>query len=332
MKAIVISKMGGPEELVVSDVAAPDLGPQGLLVEVEAAGVNFIDIYHRSGFYDMKLPFIPGLEGAGVVVEVGGNVDDFEAGDRVGWTDVIGSYAERIAVPASRAVPLPPEIDVSTAAAVLLQGLTAHFLATDTFPLSPGDRCLIHAGAGGVGLLLTQIGKLRGAEVFTTVGTEEKAELSREAGADHVIVYSDTDFKTAIEAIAGPNPIDVVYDGVGAATFEQGLDLIRPRGMMVTFGNSSGPPPEISPLILAQKGSIYLTRPTMRHYLRDREELLRRASELFQWIGDDRLRVRIGAEFPLADAAAAHRALEGRGTTGKVILRPKSAAGPTPRD
>jgi len=326
MKAIVISKMGGPEALVLSDAAVPEPGPDDLLVEVEAAGVNFIDIYHRSGFYDMKLPFIPGLEGAGVVVDVGRNVDGFAVGDRVGWTDVMGSYAERIAVPASRAVPLPQGIDVRTAAAVLLQGLTAHFLASDTFPLSPEDRCLIHAGAGGVGLLLTQIAKLRGAEVFTTVGTEEKAKLSRGAGADHVIVYSDTDFKTAIEAIAGPNAMNVVYDGVGAATFEQGLDLIRPRGMMVTFGNSSGPPPEISPLILAQKGSIYLTRPTMRHYVGDRGELLRRSSELFQWIEEDRLRVRIGAEFPLAEAGAAHRALEGRSTTGKVILRPKSAA------
>lgn len=314
--------MGGAEELVFSKVAEPDPGPGQLLVSVEAAGVNFIDIYQRSGLYDIELPLIPGLEGAGTVLEVGSNVDDFGVGDRVGWTDVIGSYAERIAVPAGRAVPLPEGIDSKTAAAVLLQGLTAHFLASDTFPLSTGDRCLIHAGAGGVGLLLTQIAKLRDAEVFTTVGSKEKAELSRAAGADHVIVYTDTDFKEAVEAIAGPNVMDVVYDGVGAATFDQGLDLLRPRGMMVAFGNASGPPPDISPLILASKGSLYLTRPTMRHYVGARPELLRRASDLFQWIGDGRLSVRIGAEFPLAEAASAHRALEGRSTTGKVILLP----------
>jgi len=322
VRAIVISKSGGAEELVLAEAADPNPGPDELLVSVEAAGVNFIDIYHRRGLYDMTPPFIPGLEGAGTVLELGPDVDGIEVGDRVGWTDVMGSYAERIALPASRAVPLPEDIDSKTAAAVLLQGLTAHFLASDTFPLSAGDRCLIHAGAGGVGLLLTQIAKLRQAEVFTTVGSEAKAELSRAAGADHVIVYTDNEFKSAVEAIAGANAIDVVYDGVGAATFEQGLDLIRPRGMMVTFGNASGPPPEISPLILASKGSIYLTRPTMRHYLGDRSELLRRAAELFQWIGDHRLHVRIGAEYQLAEAADAHRALEGRATTGKVILIP----------
>jgi len=227
-----------------------------------------------------------------------------------------------VLVPFSRAVPLPEGIETTTAAAVLLQGLTAHFLASDTFPLSSGDRCLIHAGAGGVGLLLTQIAKLRGAEVFTTVGSEAKADLSKAAGSDHVIVYTDNDFKTAVEAIAGPNTIDVVYDGVGASTFEQGLDLIRPRGMMVSFGNASGPPPEISPLVLAAKGSLYLTRPTMRHYLGDRSEFLRRCSDLFQWIGEGLLQVRIGAEFPLGQAGDAHRALEGRATTGKVILIP----------
>lgn len=322
MRAIVVSKVGGAEELVYSEVADPSPGPDDLVVEVEAAGVNFIDIYHRSGFYDLELPMIPGLEGAGIVLAVGSNVDGFDVGGRVGWADARASYAERIALPAGRAVPLPEGVDSKTAAAVLLQGLTAHFLASDTFPLSAGDRCLIHAGAGGVGLLLTQIAKLRDAEVFTTVGSQEKAELSRAAGADHVIVYTDTDFKTAVEAIAGQNAMDVVYDGVGAATFEQGLDLIRPRGMMVTFGNASGRPPDISPLILAAKGSLYLTRPTMRHYVGDRAELLRRASDLFRWIGDDRLRVRIGAEFPLAEAADAHRALESRSSTGKVILLP----------
>jgi NADPH2:quinone reductase len=322
MKAIVISKIGGPEELVLSNQPEPVPGPDDLLVEVGAAGVNYIDIYQRSGLYDIALPLVPGLEGAGTVVDVGSDVDGFVAGDRVGWADVMGSYAERIVVPSSRAVAVPEGIETTTAAAVLLQGLTAHFLASDTFPLSSGDRCLIHAGAGGVGLLLTQIAKLLGAEVFTTVGSAAKAELSSAAGADHVIVYTDKDFKTAVEAIAGPNSIDVVYDGVGASTFEQGLDLIRPRGMMVSFGNASGPPPEISPLVLAAKGSLYLTRPTMRHYLGDRSELLRRCSDLFQWIGDGQLQVRVGAEFPLGQAGDAHRALEGRATTGKVILSP----------
>jgi len=323
MKAIVVSKMGGPEELVLSEIGEPSPGEDELLVEVDAAGLNFIDVYQRSGFYDMTYPFVPGLEGAGTVIEAGSNVDGLAAGDRVGWTDVPGSYAEKVAVPVSRAIPLPAGIESKTAAAVLLQGLTAHFLASDTFPLSAGDRCLIHAGAGGVGLLLTQIAKLRGAQVFTTVGSEEKAELSRAAGSDNVIVYSDTDFKTAVEAIAGPNAMDVVYDGVGAATFQQGLDLIRPRGMMVSFGNASGPPPEISPLILAAKGSIYLTRPTMRHYVGERSDLIGRSSDLFQWIAEGRLQVRIGAELPLADAAEAHRALERRATTGKVILIPE---------
>jgi NADPH2:quinone reductase len=320
VQAIVISKMGGPDELVMSQIPDPSPGSDDLLVEVEAAGVNFIDVYQRSGFYEIPTPFVPGLEGAGIVLEVGSNVEGFAPGDRVGWADVSASYARRIAVPSARAVPLPEVIGTRIAAAVLLQGLTAHFLATDTFPLTEGDRCLIHAGAGGVGLLLTQIARLRGAEVLTTVGSKEKAGLSQAAGANHVIVYTDADFKTAVEALVGKHAIDVVFDGVGAATFEQGLDLIRPRGMMVTFGNASGPPPEISPLILASKGSIYLTRPTMRHYLADRSELMRRASDLFEWVGNGDLEVRIGAEFPLADAADAHRALEGRATTGKVIL------------
>jgi NADPH2:quinone reductase len=292
-----------------------------LLVSVEAAGVNFIDIYHRQGLYQMQLPLIPGLEGGGTVSAVGDGVAGFVVGDRVGWTDVLGSYAEQLVIPASRAIPLPEGIDEATAAAVLLQGLTAHFLANDTFPLSQGDRCLIHAGAGGVGLLLTQIAKSKGAEVFTTVGTEEKAVLSRGAGSDHVIVYEQVPFKDAVEEIAGPNAMDVVYDGVGAATFDSSLDLIRPRGMMVTFGNASGPPREISPLILAAKGSIYLTRPTMRHYLATTEELLARSADLFSMIQEGTLSVRIGAEFELSNAAEAQRALESRSTTGKVILR-----------
>ena len=322
VKAIVVSELGGPERLVLSNLPEPVTGPGDLLVEVAAAGLNFIDTYQRAGLYDLTLPFTPGLEGTGTVLEVGADVTGFRIGDEVGWSNVLGTYAERHVMPAERAIPVPEGSDLRVVAAVLLQGITAHYLATDTFPLKPGDRCLIHAGAGGVGLLLTQIAKLRGAEVFTTVGTGDKVELSRNAGADHVIVYSETDFQAAVEAVAGPKSLDVVFDGVGADTFMKGLDLLRPRGLMATFGNASGPVPEIAPLLLSQKGSLYLTRPTMAHYLRTREEMLSRCTDLFSWIDQGVLDVRIGAEYPLAEAAEAHRALEARQTTGKVLIIP----------
>jgi NADPH:quinone reductase len=322
VKAIVVQALGGPENLVLDDLAEPVAGPGELLVDVTAAGVNYVDIYHRRGLYDATLPFVPGREGAGTVSAVGEGVEGFRIGERVGWADVRGSYAELHVIPAGRAVPIPDELDSRTVAAVLLQGLTAHYLATDTFPLRQGSKCLIHAGAGGVGLLLTQIAKMLGAEVFTTVGSAEKAELSREAGSDHVIVYTQTDFKDQVEEMAGPKPLDVVYDGVGSDTFMNGLDLLRPRGMMVTFGNASGPAPEIAPLLLSQKGSLFLTRPTMEHYLQTRDELLSRCSDLFSWVQSGEVDVRIGHEYPLADAADAHRALEGRQTTGKVLLLP----------
>jgi NADPH2:quinone reductase len=322
VKAIVVPALGGPENLVLDDLPDPTVEPGKLLVDVEAAGVNYVDIYHRRGLYDATLPFIPGQEGAGTVSAVGEGVDGFRIGDKVGWTDVRGSYAERQVIPADRAVPIPDGLDLKTVAAVLLQGLTAHYLTTDTFPLGPGHRCLIHAGAGGVGLLLTQMAKMRGAEVFTTVGSTDKAELSRMAGSDHVIVYEDADFGEAVEGVAGPKALDVVYDGVGADTFMKGLDLLRPRGMMVTFGNASGPVPEIAPLLLSQKGSLFLTRPTMAHYLQTRDELLSRCDDLFSWIQSGELTVRVGHEYPLAEAADAHRALEGRQTTGKVLLLP----------
>jgi NADPH:quinone reductase len=289
---------------------------------VESAGVNFIDTYHREGLYPLDLPFTPGLEGAGTVTAVGDAVDNFDVGDRVAWVSALGSYAERHVVPAADAIPVPDEVEGNLAAAVLLQGITAHYLANSTFPLSEGDRCLVHAGAGGVGSLLTQIAKKMDAYVITTVGTEEKAELSRTAGADDVIVYTKVGFKEEIENRYGPNSLDVVFDGVGAATFDDSIDLLRPRGMMVTFGNASGPVPEIQPLLLAQKGSIFLTRPTMAHYTRTREELMRRVGDLFDWIADGTLEVRVGQEYQLEDAAEAHRALESRKTTGKVLLRP----------
>ncbi len=323
MRAIIVEELGGAEKLIPKELPDPDSpGPGELLVEVAAAGVNFVDVYHRTGLYDMALPFTPGLEGAGTVVAVGEGVDGIAPGDRVGWVNVLGSYAERHLVQADRAVPLPDAVELRLAAAALLQGLTAHYLATDTWPLQPGDRCLIHAGAGGVGLLLTQIAKRLGAEVFTTVGTAEKARLSREAGADHVIVYTEVDFQTAIEEIAGPNALDVIYDGVGADTFMKGMDLLRPRGLMATFGNASGPVPAISPLLLSQKGSLFLTRPTMAHYILTRQELLGRCADLFSWIETGDLDVRVGQELPLDRAADAHRALEGRQTTGKVLLIP----------
>ena len=322
MKAIVVNEAGGPDRLHLEEVAEPTAGPGEISVEVGAAGLNFIDTYHRGGLYPLEFPFIPGLEGAGTVSGVGDEVDGLSVGDRVGWTDVRGSYAERHVIPADRAIVIPDDLSTDVVAAVMLQGLTAHYLASDTFPLSQGDRCLIHAGAGGVGLLLTQVARMKGARVITTVGTEDKAELSKQAGAEEVIVYTQVDFKDAVEDLVGPNALDVVFDGVGKATFDKGIDLLRPRGMMVTFGNASGPVPEISPLLLAQKGSIFLTRPTMAHYLRTREEFVGRATELFGWIAQGDLKVRIGASYPLAEAAEAHRALEARRTTGKVLLHP----------
>ena len=322
MRAVIIEELGGPEVMAVSNLDDPRPGPGELLVRVEAAGVNFIDTYHRSGLYPTDLPFTPGLEGAGVVIEVGAGVEDFSPGDPVGWVSVLGSYAERHVIPADQAIPIPAGVDTEQVAAVLLQGITAHYLTLDTFPLKEGDRCLIHAGAGGVGLLLTQIAKMRGAEVVTTVGTVDKAKLSEEAGADHVIVYTEEDFAEASERLLGTRPFDVIYDGVGASTFLKGLDLLRVRGMMVTFGNASGPPPEISPLLLSQKGSLFLTRPSMFHYIASREELLARVDDLLTWLIAGSLRVRISDRFPLDEAAKAHRVLEGRRSAGKVLIVP----------
>jgi NADPH2:quinone reductase len=270
----------------------------------------------------MPLPFSPGVEGAGTVVATGEGVDSIAVGDQVGWTGTLGSYAERLVVPADRAVTVPAGVDASLAAAVLLQGMTAHFLACTTFPLQSGHRCLVHAGAGGVGLLLIQIAKMRGAEVFTTVGNKEKAALAEGAGADHVILYRDDDFGDAVERIAGRRPLDVVYDGVGADTFNRGLEVLRPRGMMVTFGNASGPVEPVLPLRLSQLGSLFLTRPTLGDYVAAREELDARAGDLFRWIGEGSLDVRIEQRVPLRDARTAHELIEGRRTTGKVLLVP----------
>ncbi len=322
MHAILVERTGGPEVLRWVEVEDPTPGPDEVLVELAAAGLNFIDTYHRTGLYPVELPFVPGMEGAGVVEAVGAEVSTFRPGDRVAWPLHLGSYAEKVVVPATDLVPVPDEVDLETAAAVLLQGMTAHYLVHDTYPLADGERCLVHAAAGGVGLALVQMAKRLGAEVFATAGGPEKVALAEEAGADHVIDYRARDFAEVIGEIAGPKPLHVVYDGVGAATFDASLELLRPRGMMVTFGNASGPVDPVPPLRLSQLGSLYLTRPTLGDYIATREELEGRARDLFSWIADGSLTVRIGERLPLPEAAHAHELLEARRTTGKVLLIP----------
>jgi NADPH:quinone reductase len=322
MWGIQIDQQGGPEVMQWRQLPEPAAGAADVLIELAAAGLNYIDTYHRSGLYKVELPYVLGLEGSGTVLSVGAEVSGVAVGDRVAWATGPGSYAEQVVVPAKNLMRVPADVSLELAAAVPLQGMTAHYLVKDTFPLSAGDKCLIHAGAGGVGLLLIQIAKLLGAEVFTTVGSAEKAGLARGAGADHVILYRDVDFKEAIESIAGPRPLDVVYDGVGKTVFAQSLGLLRMRGMMVTFGNASGPVDPISPLELSANGSLFLTRPTLFHHTTTQAEIQRRADDLFGWIADGELDVRVGARFDLHDAAEAHRALESRGTTGKTLLIP----------
>ncbi len=322
MHAVRVESYGGAEQLKWREVPDPRPGPGQALVTVLAAGVNFIDTYHRTGLYPVGLPFTPGLEGAGIVRELGEGAEGIEVGDRVAWSQCPGSYAEQVVGPAEKMVPVPPDLEIESAAGVMVQGLTAYFLAHDTFPLGQGDRALVHAGAGGVGLLLIQMAKQRGAEVFTTVGSEEKGRLAKSAGADHVIYYRETDFGDSVEEIAGPRPLDVVYDGVGAVTFDRGLSLLRPRGMMVTFGNASGPVPPVAPLRLTQEGSLFLTRPTGTDYVPTRADLVERASSLFGMVLSGELGLRIGHSLPIREAASAHRMLEGRETTGKVILTP----------
>lgn len=322
MHAIQVAEHGGPEVLKWVELPDPEPGPGQLLVDLAAAGLNFIDTYMRSGLYPRPLPFVLGNEGAGTVSAVGADVAGFAVGDRVAWTGVIGSYATKVLVPAAQALAVPAGVDLDVACAATLQGMTAHFLVTDCFPLQPGHKCLIQAGAGGVGLLAIQMAKMRGAEVFTTVGSADKVDLAKGAGADHVILYRDEDFGEVVERIAGPRPLHVIYDGVGQQTFERGLQVLRPRGMMVTFGNASGPVEPMAPLRLMQGGSLFLTRPTLGDYTLTRPELEARANDVFGWIAAGKLDVRVGARIPLAEAADAHRLLEGRGTTGKVLLTP----------
>ncbi len=322
MKAIRVNTHGGPEVLRVEDVPRPVPGEQQVLIRVEAAGVNFIDVYHRKGLYKIPLPATLGREAAGVVEQIGPGVTTCHVGDRVVAETVVGGYAEYALVPADRVVPVPPRVDARVAAAAILQGLTAHYLTHSTYPLRPGDTCLVHAAAGGVGLLLCQIARRLGARVIGTVSTEDKARLAREAGAHDVILYTRDDFQTETLRLTGGAKVQVVYDSVGRTTFLKGLDCLAPRGMMALFGQSSGPIDPFDPQLLSQKGSLFLTRPALGHYVAARTELLQRAEELFGWISDGTLAIRIGREFPLVAAAEAHTELEGRRTTGKVLLIP----------
>jgi NADPH2:quinone reductase len=322
MKAIRIHQFGGPEVLQYEAVPDPEPNAGEALVRTEAAGVNFIDTYQRSGAYKISLPAVLGQEGAGTVTAIGAGVTTVKVGDRVAWTGILGSYAEQHAVAADRLVTLPAAVTTRQGAALMLQGMTAHYLATATYPLKSGDTCLVHAGAGGVGLLLTQIAKLRGARVITTVSTDDKAALSRDAGADEVVLYTQQDFEAGVKQFTGGKGVQVVYDSVGQTTFAKSLNCLVPRGMLVLFGQSSGAVAPIDPQVLNQKGSLYLTRPTLVNYIALRAELEQRASELFRWVAEGRLRLRTEFEFSFRDAAAAHRALEGRKTTGKVLLIP----------
>lgn len=319
--AVQIAETGGPEVMQLVQRPDPAPGDGQITVAVAAAGVNFIDTYHRSGLYDMALPLVLGQEGSGTVLEVGDGVDGFAVGDRVAWAGSTGSYAERAAVNAAVAYKVPVGVDLDVAAAIGVQGLTAHYLISDCPRIGPGDRCLVHAGAGGTGRLIVQMAKLRGAEVVATVGSDAKAELARAAGADHVVNYTTTDLVAGVEAAVGPEAVDVVYDGVGAAVYDASLELLRLRGAMVTFGNASGAVEPKAPLHLMGK-SLWLTRPKLWDFIATREALDARTSEVFGWITAGQLDVRIAARLPLAEAAEAHRLLQGRGLAGKILLVP----------
>ncbi len=322
MRAIRIRRFGGPEVLELDEMPVPAPGQGEARVRIQAIGVNFTDVYQRTGLYPGGLPATVGQEAAGTVEAVGGGVSDVKLGDRVAYTSVLGSYADCAVVPAWRLVPVPPALEPRQAAAVLLQGLTAHYLTHSTYPLGRNQTVLIHAAAGGVGLLLVQIAKRRGARVIATVSTEEKAALAREMGADAVILYTQVDFETEVQRQTGGKRVDVVYDSVGKDTFEKGLNCLRPRGYMVLFGQSSGPAPALDPQTLNSKGSLFLTRPTLVHYTASREELLQRASDLFSWVAAGELKVRVDRTFPLVEAAEAHRYLESRKSKGKLLLIP----------
>lgn len=320
MKAVFVNAPGGADQMQYAEVPTPVPGKGQALVRIMVTGVNFIDVYFRIGLYKADPPVLLGMEAAGVVEAVGEGVTEVKPGDRVAYAMNRGSYAEFAVVPSWQLVPIPVGLDFESAAATMLQGMTAHYLSHSTYPLKAGDTCLVHAAAGGVGLLLTQIAKMLGAKVVATVGTDEKAELARQAGADLAVVYTRDDFQKAAREFTGGKGVDVVYDSVGASTFMKSLDSLRPRGMMVTYGNASGPVPAIEPLLLNQKGSLFLTRPSLAYYAANREELLWRSGDLFRWIQEGKLKLRIEHKYALADAAQAHKDLESRKTTGKLLL------------
>jgi len=322
MKAVRIHTHGGPDVLRVEEVPAPEPGPGEARVHLAACGVNFVDIYQRLGQYRLTLPVSLGQEGAGTVDAVGPQVSEVRVGDHVAFANVMGSYAEYAVAPAWRLVPVPSGLDDRIAAAVMLQGMTAHYLAHATYPLKPGDAALIHAGAGGVGQLLVQMAKRKGARAIATVSTDEKAEIARSVGADDIVLYSRTDFEVEVKRLTAGRGVNVVYDSVGKDTFEKSLGCLALRGMMVLYGQSSGPVPPVDPQVLNAKGSLFLTRPTLHHYTHTREELLARAGDVLSWVRSGVLRLRIDRDFPLVQAADAHRYLQGRQTKGKVLLTP----------
>ena len=322
MKAIQVKQPGGPEAMELVDLPVPQPKANEAVVKLSASGVNFIDVYFREGRYKAVPPFVLGQEGAGVVSAVGIEVTTAKNGDRVAWTGVMGSYAEYAAVPADRLVPIPDGVTDQQAAAAMLQGMTAHYLSHDTYPLKRGETALVHAAAGGVGLLLVQMAHHIGARVIATVSTDEKAKLAREAGADEVILYTQSDFEAETKRLTGGKGVDVVYDSVGRTTFEKGLNVLRPRGMMVLLGGSSGAVPPFDLIALSQKGSLYVTRPTLVNYIATREDLMARSGAVFGMIVADQLKLRIAHTYPLAEAQQAHRDLEGRKTTGKLLLIP----------
>lgn len=321
MRAVRVHEPGGADALRAESVPVPRPGEGEALVRLEVAGLNFIDVYKRTGLYEVPLPATLGEEGAGTVVQTGAGVSEVRTGDRVAWAGVLGAYAQYAVVPAQKLVPLPAEVSAREGAAVMLQGMTAHYLATSTYPLQEGDRCLVHAAAGGVGLLLVQIARKRGAYVIGTAGSDEKADFARTAGAHEMIVYTRQDFVTEVRRLTDERGVQVIYDSVGRSTFLPGLDALAPRGMMVLFGQSSGPVDPLDPQLLNRKGSLFLTRPSLGHHVSTRDELIRCARELFTWIGAGRISPRICAEYPLEEVKDAHRALELRRTMGKVILR-----------
>ena len=322
MQAIQVSKVGGPEVLTPTDLPVPSPKPNEALVEIKASGVNFIDVYFREGRYPTQLPFVNGQEAAGVVVQTGSEVTNVQRGDRVAYTSTLGSYAQYAAVPESRLVKIPDGLDFEQAAAAMLQGMTAHYLLNSTYPLKKDETALIHASAGGVGLLLVQMAKKIGARVIGTAGTQEKAQLARDTGADECIVYTEADFETETRRLTDGKGVEVVYDGVGAATFDKDLNVLRPRGYLVLFGGASGAVPPFDLIKLSQKGSLFITRPTLGHYTATREELEWRANDVLQWIARGDLKLSIHKTYPLASAGDAHRDLEGRKTTGKLLLIP----------